>query len=888
MLEHDTRDKLEAWGPHLSARNTKAWVEIILKDTVHEVIKANDDGTLEDSTDSLESLIIEEQEQRISELIDNQDFTRLNYLMQLFIPLEQNKAQQLLKEKDYESLKFAMCRFQYRRVKKMIERHLSSEEKRELSNSEDEVKRIVGVAQYKRLKKLFDGVLNSVDLISDVFNYETLIDDEKAILPVSLEVFLDQEQWYDNRANLRLFRNISDLGYDLRELGKRCAKESIALKRVMSLVSVAGARGLFETARKINRRWNKTKEVEMVYQSALPKDLMAKIKEDLKIPKNHSIVIAILNYFKGMDPENETINLINEFNYGYYSAFLEIAGFKDSDVIAWQSKLKGDESYSCVGHWRPESLIRSLWNYAGEMIIEGGITRFLWPDNYKRHKRDALERNKALEESLRLREDIEHWQIKFNQISEREKDAVRLLLESVYPRSVARAIIQGYYPLKIDNATVALTDTVQFTKKFYDKSGDQIQSFINWLFDSAHLCIRRYGGSLFQSTGDGVLLEFGITHNSTYHTLQAVLCMLELQKIQEENNRDSEVPAELRIGISLGDIRSFLLTSPGKIALQYQGTDLNLTERLQKNSDPGKMAVSDRVYERIKTFFQFEEKGEVQGKGHEQPFKVYMIERLKKVTECENRLLENARQDEKIKQMEDKVEIIYQELQLRLRYPIRSPDPKANKQEESQEVKLVQVLKSGREYLTDLDQRCVDFLALNAYDGDPLSSKTIALISYSISERLKESDSELMVKLSYLFDVGKKHIYKTISEDYGFQEKTYDPMERYSPEERAKMLMDIKNNTLLFLEKSDNPELIPYVEDFYESRETVEAQILKAAQIYVGIKVPKAHKQQSNLTDEEKQAKIISAFNRENIPEKIINSMYDLGLLEHNHAGKEN
>src|SRR3989338_790701 len=176
----------EVWGPHLSARNTKGWVEIILKDTVHEVITADDQGILSDSTESLESLIIEEQEKRADDLIQHEEFTRLDYLIELFGPEEQIKARELLKKEDYDSLKFAMCRFQYRRVKKIIERHLDISERRELSNSDDNIKRMVGAAQYKRMQRLFDGILHPVDLISDEFNYQ-LKDDEKTILPVSLE-----------------------------------------------------------------------------------------------------------------------------------------------------------------------------------------------------------------------------------------------------------------------------------------------------------------------------------------------------------------------------------------------------------------------------------------------------------------------------------------------------------------------------------------------------------------------------------------------------------------------------------------------------------------------------------------------------------------------------
>src|SRR3989338_4744013 len=108
MLEQVTNGDRVAdqtvWGAHLSTRNTKGWAEIVLKDAVYEVIEADDKGILGDSTDSLESLIIEEQEKRMDDMIKLQDFTRLNDLIQLFGISEQNKIQQLLKEEDYDSL----------------------------------------------------------------------------------------------------------------------------------------------------------------------------------------------------------------------------------------------------------------------------------------------------------------------------------------------------------------------------------------------------------------------------------------------------------------------------------------------------------------------------------------------------------------------------------------------------------------------------------------------------------------------------------------------------------------------------------------------------------------------------------------------------------------
>jgi adenylate cyclase len=105
--------------------------------------------------------------------------------------------------------------------------------------------------------------------------------------------------------------------------------------------------------------------------------------------------------------------------------------------------------------------------------------------------------------------------------------------------------------------------------------------------------IEAEGGRLIKTTGDAYLLEFPSAE-------AAVRCAVEMQTALVE--AQSELPGEtrilLRVGVNVGDV----IVEGAEI----HGDAVNVTERLQRLSDPGGVCISRSVHEQIKNKSDFE------------------------------------------------------------------------------------------------------------------------------------------------------------------------------------------------------------------------------------------------------------------------------------------
>ena len=135
-------------------------------------------------------------------------------------------------------------------------------------------------------------------------------------------------------------------------------------------------------------------------------------------------------------------------------------------------------------------------------------------------------------------------------------------------------------------AAIVLTDAVSFSARMsIDEEGTLtlIQRDLDLIAEQCD----RFGGNVLKSTGDGLLMSF-------YSAVQAVLCSQEVQK-QLAHLAENLMPEESlqhRIGIHLGDV----LFSQKDVL----GNGVNIAARLQTQSVPGGICISQTVYDVVK------------------------------------------------------------------------------------------------------------------------------------------------------------------------------------------------------------------------------------------------------------------------------------------------
>jgi DNA-binding response OmpR family regulator len=161
--------------------------------------------------------------------------------------------------------------------------------------------------------------------------------------------------------------------------------------------------------------------------------------------------------------------------------------------------------------------------------------------------------------------------------------------------------------------TIMFTDMKDYSKKMSENELQTIK-LLKDHNDIMEKTIFNYGGNVIETFGDGYLVSFESTING-------VECA---QKVQSEflrynKSKSKEEEIKIRIGIHLGDVIEF--------ENKLKGDILNITARIQENADPGKIDISESVFNAIKNKLKIniEDTSTKRYKNIKDPIKIYTI-----------------------------------------------------------------------------------------------------------------------------------------------------------------------------------------------------------------------------------------------------------------------
>lgn len=130
-------------------------------------------------------------------------------------------------------------------------------------------------------------------------------------------------------------------------------------------------------------------------------------------------------------------------------------------------------------------------------------------------------------------------------------------------------------------AAVVFTDIVGFSSMM-ERDEQGTLSLLNYHNELIHGLAVQHGGKVIKTIGDALLLDFP-------NTVNAVKCAIEIQRAIFRHNLDEpERTLALRIGVHLGDIYFY-----DNDAL---GEGINIASRLQSVAKPGRICISQDVY----------------------------------------------------------------------------------------------------------------------------------------------------------------------------------------------------------------------------------------------------------------------------------------------------
>lgn len=199
-----------------------------------------------------------------------------------------------------------------------------------------------------------------------------------------------------------------------------------------------------------------------------------------------------------------------------------------------------------------------------------------------------------------------------------EQEKSERLLLNILPQSIAERLKQAPHSIadRFDEATILFADIVNFTGFSGAISPADLVDRLNDIFSAFDSLAEQYGLEKIKTIGDAYMVVGGIPTFRPDHVEAIAKMALAMQQEIGQFQRDDREPFSLRIGIHTGPVVAGVIGTK-KFIYDLWGDTVNVASRMESQGVPGKIQVTETIYEKLKHAFAFEPRGtiDVKGKG---------------------------------------------------------------------------------------------------------------------------------------------------------------------------------------------------------------------------------------------------------------------------------
>lgn len=209
---------------------------------------------------------------------------------------------------------------------------------------------------------------------------------------------------------------------------------------------------------------------------------------------------------------------------------------------------------------------------------------------------------------------------------QREKERVEKLLLNIMPRAVYDEM-KDYgtvTPQRFDNASIVMLDFVDFTEMAVSREPSTLIGELNDIFTSFDRIVELFGCERIKTIGDAYMAVSGLPEENPDHAQNAARAALRMRRYIDRRNSAHSEPWRCRIGIHSGPVVGSIVGIQ-KYVYDIFGPGVNLAARLEVQSEPMQITISEATYNLIKDEFQAIERGVYDVKGFGQQ-RLYTLE----------------------------------------------------------------------------------------------------------------------------------------------------------------------------------------------------------------------------------------------------------------------
>lgn len=226
------------------------------------------------------------------------------------------------------------------------------------------------------------------------------------------------------------------------------------------------------------------------------------------------------------------------------------------------------------------------------------------------------------EMTRQLKESFEIIQAQNEQLQEanalirKDKEKIQDLLQNILPETVIEELnTQGYSaPRSFENVTVFFSDFVGFTKQSGIIDPVTLIDELNSIFKEFDHIVSDSGGERVKTIGDAFFAVWGMHKPMDDHALRAVDSALKMREFLKKRNEKWILQWDVRIGLHTGSVVGGIVGET-KFIYDVFGDTVNIASRMESNSEPMQINVSEDVYELVKAHYTTINRGTILVKG---------------------------------------------------------------------------------------------------------------------------------------------------------------------------------------------------------------------------------------------------------------------------------
>ncbi|MCZ6568159.1 MAG: adenylate/guanylate cyclase domain-containing protein [Actinobacteria bacterium] len=204
----------------------------------------------------------------------------------------------------------------------------------------------------------------------------------------------------------------------------------------------------------------------------------------------------------------------------------------------------------------------------------------------------------------------------YRRLLEFEQERSERLLLNILPSEIAERLKRGERPIadRIPRVTVLVADIVGFTPMSQQAAASDVVAMLDALFSRFDDLTDELGLDKLKTIGDAYQAVGGLPGS----TVDQLASIAELALAMRAEANEYALPGfgdlQLRIGIATGPVVAGVI---GKRKFSYEiwGDTINSASRMESEGVPGRIQVTEDVYQRLRDRYRFEPRGVIPVKG---------------------------------------------------------------------------------------------------------------------------------------------------------------------------------------------------------------------------------------------------------------------------------